>query len=290
MSDTLYISDLDGTLLDSTARLPRETAQKINFLLQSGIRITFATARTARSVVQILSDIDFSLSAAAPVALMNGVLIRDMNSGKYISSAVIERKTAEEVYSRLIKKGGEPFIYTVCDTEYEGDALRTYYRNISCPAMRSFLDERVERYSKPFFKIHDFSEVLGDVVYFCVLGEEKIIKKAHASVSGISSLNSAAYRDSYNQNVWYLEVFSSNASKRHAVQFLRTFTGADEIVCFGDNINDIPMFEESDRAIAVENAVREAKDAADDVCRSVTDYIEKDSAARLKTELTFLIE
>ena len=287
MSETLYISDLDGTLLDSDARLPRETAQKINFLLRLGVRITFATARTSRSVVQILSDIDFSLPAAAPVALMNGVLIRDMNSGEYISSAVIERKTAEEVYSRLIEKGAEPYIYTVCDTEYEGDALRTYYRNISCPAMRSFLDERVERYSKPFFKICDFSEVIGDVVYFCVLGEEKTIKEAYASVSEISSLNSAVYRDSYNRNVWYLEIFSCNASKRHAVRFLRTFTGADEIVCFGDNINDIPMFEESDRAVAVENAVAEAKNAADEVCRNVADYIEKDSAVRRKIELSF---
>mgnify|MGYP004533654421 FL=1 len=287
MSETLYVSDLDGTLLDSDARLPCETAQKINFLLRLGVRITFATARTSRSVVQILSDIDFSLPAAAPVALMNGVLIRDMNSGEYISSAVIERKIAEEVYSRLIEKGAEPYIYTVCDTEYEGDALRTYYRKISCPAMRSFLDERVERYSKPFFKICDFYEVIGDVVYFCVLGEEKTIKEAYASVSEISSLNSAVYRDSYNRSVWYLEIFSCNASKRHAVRFLRTFTGADEIVCFGDNINDIPMFEESDRAVAVENAVAEAKNAADEVCRNVADYIEKDSAVRRKIELSF---
>ena len=75
--DVLFVSDLDGTLLEADASLNSDTARRINALTQKGVRITYATARTVRSVSRILGEIDFSLSDV-PVALMNGVLLRDM--------------------------------------------------------------------------------------------------------------------------------------------------------------------------------------------------------------------
>lgn len=47
------------------------------------------------------------------------------------------------------------------------------------------------------------------------------------------------------------------ASKYHAVQFLRSYLNVDQIICFGDNRNDLPLFEASDHKIAVGNAVVE---------------------------------
>ena len=47
--------------------------------------------------------------------------------------------------------------------------------------------------------------------------------------------------------------------------------GADRIVAFGDNVNDLPMMREADLAVAVENALPEVKEAADIVIGPNTD-------------------
>ncbi len=266
---TLFISDLDGTLLNADACLPAGDVQRINALGQRGVRITYATARTIKSVEKILDGIAFS-PESAPVALMNGVLICDMASGHYVDSAKFSTACAQELLQCMCACGAEPFIYTV-----EGDVLRTYYREIRNEPMRRFMQERVERYSKPFTQIEDIFSVRGDVIYFCMLGGEDEATRVSRAVGGIPGIKHTSYRDSYAADTWYLEIFDERASKKHAVEFLRKYTGAAYVVCFGDNRNDLPMFEAADFAVAVENAVPELQAAADDIARGgVVEYIE----------------
>lgn len=277
MKKTLFISDLDGTLLTPDAELPDGAAARINRLTADGVMITYATARTVRSVSFILEDIDFTLPGAGPVALMNGVLVRDMKAGCYIRAAVLDRDTAKRIYAAVVSVGGlEPFIYAIdSGAPIAGDPLVTYYRSIANGAMQSFMDERIERFGKPFLKISGVDEIRGEIVYFAVLGEEDAIRAAAALAEEIAGTRCTYYRDAYNADVWYLEVFDGEASKKHAVEYLREVTGADEVVCFGDNRNDLPMFEAADIAVAVDNAVDEVKAAADFVTGDVVGFIEK---------------
>ena len=115
----------------------------------------------------------------------------------------------------------------------------------------------------------------GEIIYFCVLGNESLIRSAADGISSIEGIKYTFYRDAYDGDTWYLEVFDKAASKAHAVDFLREYTGADEVVCFGDNLNDLPMFERADLAVAVEGAVDEVKKRADSITSSVPDFIEK---------------
>jgi hypothetical protein len=52
-------------------------------------------------------------------------------------------------------------------------------------------------------------------------------------------------------------------SKAQAIQRLAKQLGADRVVAFGDNLNDIPMLKIADEAVAVENAFAEVKAIAD---------------------------
>lgn len=275
----LFISDLDGTLLDKNACLPERAAERINRLTDSGVMITYATARTVRSVTHILGDIDFTLSGACPIALMNGVLVRDMAAGKYVRAAVIKKETAEKIPAALDKIDGiEPFVYAI-DEEHpmHGDPLYTYYREIVNKPMQDFMDERVVRYGKPFTKIAStasLGEISGDIIYFAILGGERAVCEAAAAMAEVSGIRYTYYRDAYADDVWYLEIFDAAASKKHAVEYLRDITGAEKVVCFGDNINDLPMFEVADIAVAVENGVDEVKAAADYVTDDVIGFIE----------------
>ena len=97
----------------------------------------------------------------------------------------------------------------------------------------------------------------------------------------ISGVDIAFYLDVYN-DAWYLEIFSHKASKSNALRFLREKYGFDRIVAFGDNLNDLPMFEQADIKVAVGNARDEVKAAAD----YVIGYNDRDGVAEwLKSEI-----
>ena len=66
--DTIFLSDLDGTLLDNTACLPPATRQGLAKLLARGLPFTVATGRTPLSVGALFQG----LPLAVPWVLMTG--------------------------------------------------------------------------------------------------------------------------------------------------------------------------------------------------------------------------
>ena len=263
--DTLFVSDLDGTLLGADAALPDGALDLIRELTSLGVNLTYSTARTIRSAKFILEGVPFT----APIGLMNGVLLRDMNEGKYVSGALLDAETAEWITTL----GGEPFVYTLTDC----DELFTAYRTLKNQYMEDFLRERVDKYSKPFRKLDDFKTLVDEgqkIIYFCYLDTEenlspirdKIVQKVNED--GSAKAKCALYPDNYREGLYYLEVFAPSASKGGVTKKLREITGAKTVVCFGDNGNDLPMFEESDYAFAVHRAPDHVKAAADGVVPS----------------------
>lgn len=259
---TLFVTDLDGTLLTGDARLPSGAGEMIRDLHRRGVRLTYSTARTIRSAAFILKGLPFP----APVALMNGVLLRDMNEGRYVDSQLF----SEEAAQKILSAGGEPFVYTLTK---EGE-LFTAYRRLAGAYMEPFLRERVEKYGKPFRKLERFETLVEEgqrIIYFCYLGNEDELRTVHEEITALRSedgspfVKCAFYPDHRQAGLWYLEVFATTASKGNACRRLREITGAETIVSFGDNGNDLPMFAESDYAFAVENASEAIKSAADGV-------------------------
>jgi HAD superfamily hydrolase (TIGR01484 family) len=270
-SKVLFVSDLDGTLLTPQAVLRDGDAERINALTARGLRITYATARTIESAGKILGNLRFAPDAP-PVSLMNGVLACDMAGRHYVDSAKFSTGCAREILRCMKESDSYPFIYSLIP----GERLMTHYTEIRNPAMQAFMDERKVRYGKPFRQVSDVSEAEGDIIYFCIIAPEEDVLRAYHSVDNVPGIKRTYYEDSYAPGTWYLEIFDEKASKKHAVEFLRAYTGAEYIVCFGDNRNDLPMFEAADFAVAVPNAVKEAKDAADAIAGDgVVAYIEK---------------
>lgn len=259
---TLFVTDLDGTFLTADTKLPEGAVEAVWALSRRGARLSYSTARTIRSAAFILEGLPFP----APVALMNGVLMRDMNSGRYVDSQIF----SEEAARKILSAGGEPFVYTLTE---EGE-LFTAYHTFANAYMEDFLRERAEQYQKPFRQLERFdtlSEEGQRIIYFCYLGTEEELRPVRDTVaalkepSGEAAVKCAFYPDHKTPGLWYLEVFATGASKGNACRRLREITGAETVVCFGDNNNDLPMFAESDYAFAVETAAEAVKAAADGV-------------------------
>ena len=245
--DAVFVSDLDGTLLDSGATLPKEAVRHLNILHEHGIKVTFATARTIKSTKYILEQVPTTY----PVSLMNGVLLCDLSRDgeNYISAAYINEDSYHMVQDTLASARVTPFVYSLVNGE-----LVTSYTKISIEYMENFMRERVEKYNKPFTKLKKGETPPGRAIYFAAMGEESLICLANEECGKIPQIRTACYRDSYAKDVWYLEVFDEAASKRRAVSDIRKATGASYIVAFGDNFNDVPMCEGADEAYAVETA------------------------------------
>ena len=75
------------------------------------------------------------------------------------------------------------------------------------------------------------------------------------------------YRDMYSAEMW-LEIHPRGATKAEAMLVLKKMLGCDKVVCFGDGINDIPMFQAAEECYAVANAEEALKHIATDIIES----------------------
>lgn len=255
--NTLYVSDLDGTLLQADKTPSEFTISILNELIAKGLMFTIATARTIASSKIILKDLKLNL----PVILMNGVCIYDTLANKYIKVEALDNNSKDFLISIIQEYKLSGFAYAI-----EDNAMSTYYEELKSQAQIDFYEERRAKYYKTFTQLNSFSELRDKpLVYFSTSGSKTSLLPIYNAISNLSSLNCVFYEDNYDPKSWYLEIFNRNASKYHAVQFLREYVKADKVICFGDNHNDMSLFDAGDYTCAVGNAVEALKAKADEI-------------------------
>ncbi len=254
---TLYISDLDGTLLQPNVELSRRTIDILNECIRHGMLFSVATARSIASVKPILKEVNVTV----PVILMNGVCIYDLTKNEYVKIETLPRDSIAKLMAVIQEHKLKGFAYTI-----KNGVMSTYYEDLSSPALKSFYQERVDLYQKRFTQIDHFSDLSEEpLIYFSLLDHHEKLEHIYHTIKEIPDLNCVFYKDNYSQDLWYLETYNKTASKYHGVQYLRSYLNLDHIVCFGDNHNDLPLFEASDHRIAVGNAVSDLQAKADQI-------------------------
>lgn len=220
------------------------------------------SAATARSIYSV-KPITAKLNINAPCLLMNGVSMYDLRSGRYIFSEAIPLSAQMEIIRLFHESGVSCFMYKI-----QGELLAAYYEKITSHVMNSFAEARKNKYNKPFVQCSNMlDEADGGTIYFTAVDEREILLPVREAVAEVEGADCTFYEDTYTHK-WYLEIFSHKASKANGLKRLRSDFGYDEIICFGDNLNDLPMFAEADLRIAVANARPEVKAAADIVIGS----------------------
>ena len=276
----LYVSDLDGTLLNSDALLNEDVPERLNCLIDKGICFTVATARTYATVNSIMKDVNLT----CPMILMNGVMIYDPVKKSCIHAEIIERDSVEYILKGRKKFGVTGFAYALSPEISEdhlkseetsvtssvgrvgksGRKMATYYEKIATKHMEKFYTKRRDLYHKPFSKVERLEDISGeDIIYFSICYEEEVLRPFYEYLKKDERLNLNFYKDVYGDGLWYLEISHKNASKYYGIQKLRKLLHPAAITGMGDNLNDIPLFEACDRSCAVGNAHKAVKERAD---------------------------
>ncbi len=257
---TLYAADLDGTLLCPGAVLSPFSRSALYKFTSHGLLITAATARTPATVVDILAG----TGELAPAAMMNGVLLFDMAKRKIISAETLSADTRGHILSCASRHRVPSMIYTL-----SSGALKVFYRDDSSELTRGFVEARNKTPYKTWQTVCSYGEVKNEnAIYLAAVGPREELSALAEDVKKDTSLKTVLYREVNYDDVWVFEAFSTSASKARTVRRSAELCGADRIVAFGDNYNDLPLFEGADVKVAVENAVPEVISAADFVCGS----------------------
>ncbi|MCL1854783.1 MAG: HAD family hydrolase [Clostridia bacterium] len=258
MSETLYISDLDGTLLNQAAELSEYTKNALNGMIANGLHFTVATARTLSSSGKILAGLTLGL----PVALMNGVLIYDGERQCYAQTHTFPPDAIPAVIRTLRAFETTGFMY-----ELTGGEMRTYHESRGPRPLHGSVEARIAHYHKSFRHRNSFSDAPPEhIIYFTMIDTREQLQPVHDALLALPDLNMTLYKDNYSTDLWFLEVFSAKASKGSAATYFKETYGYRRIVGFGDNLNDLPLFAGCDVRVAVENAKAEVKSAADAIC------------------------
>lgn len=249
---TLYITDLDGTFLNSEGEVSEKSREIVNKMIDDGLLFTVATARSRVSASRILDSLNLNI----PVVLMNGVFIFDPVKEKYLSANEIREEKAEEVIKVFEKHRETPFMFS-----FSNGNIDLEYTALSNSAQQNFYEERKTKY-KNFQKVSSLSAKEKNIVYFANLVSYEKGQPIFDEISHMDGVSAVFYEDTY-YDCWYLEVFSEKSSKPGGMEFVKKYTGAERTVAFGDNLNDIAMMKAADYCCAVSNGRKEVRDIAD---------------------------
>lgn len=262
----LIAIDMDGTLLNDQHEITTEVRETLLEARSKGSHIVLCTGRPIGGVYRYLEELGLQDEGDYVIAY-NGALVQDSHTGRVVSELSLTYENLEELYdvSRELQTPMHFFdaeqVYTPNKDISRYTIVEAYLTQLPL-SYREVKDMPRDTLFPKVMYIHDpekLSEVISSV--------PEALKQKYTMVQ------SAPY---------FFEILHPEASKGNAVQQLAETLGIgrDEVMCIGDNGNDLSMIQYAGCGVAMENAIPVIKEHADYETRSnnahgVADAIQK---------------
>lgn len=222
---TLFISGLDGMLLDENEMLNSFSKVELNRMIDDGMQFTISTMRTPASIIEPMKDIRLKL----PVIAMNGAVLYDMNEHSYIKAYVISKETAQVVRNHILKAGLCSYANVLID-----DMLVIYYDDTDDAVNR----ELVRNLRTSPFRNYVRKPLPEDeaVVYFMLLDDKERIDTFYQSLvmDGYAErLRIITYDSTDYPGYAYIKIYNRNATKENMIAYLKEQLSVEKAVTFG---------------------------------------------------------
>lgn len=259
--------DMDGTLLKDNKEVSEVNKEAIRKACEAGVKVVVCTGRiftSAKAYAKIVGS-------EAPIIASNGAYIRDKDK----ENAVYEKNLDKEILLKIVKLAKEndffPHIYTT-NTIYTEKLIfssKNYATwNESLSEKDRVIIEIVENLEE---YIHESKHNYIKAVVMC-----DDIEKLKWLRNEILKETEVAIMSSVPNNI---EITAFGTSKGEGVKILADFYGIkrEEVICIGDNENDISMIEYAGLGVAMENSPEDVKNVA----KYITDTNENDGVAKV---------
>ena len=269
----IFIMDLDHTFLRNDLSVSDYTKKIWNSYASDSI-LGIATARTYMKTHQFLGGVHLN----APMILLDGALIATPEK-KIIDTKLISKDIGDMIIEEGWKFGIYPFILSLAD----GDDLTELF--LHDRVLNKDQKNVLSRYSTDDnLREHNGIRAMDANFKIVYMGEESLLKELAGHFQNIfgSNLKYIVAPEAY-VGCWFLTILHPDADKAHGIQSVSEYVGFDleKLTVFGDNLNDIGMFELANTSVAMANAQEEVKAAADIVLEhnndedGVAKYLEK---------------
>jgi len=258
MEQTLFITDLDGTLMRNDKSISEESLSIINGLIKQGMTFTVATARSVSSLQHIVEPLDIQV----PLVVRNGTALAAPGTLDIIEKALF---TDDEI-GRLRELLTELPICGFTSIWNGNEMKKVFFDGEHSLGIQKYLEERPGE--KGIILVGGVDEMFaGDVGYITMIDDKEKLDPIYERVKKLKGWETVLQKDSYADEYW-LELCPENSTKAKAIVKLKEKLGKKKLVVFGDSVNDIPMFQIADAAYAVENALPELKKYATGIIAS----------------------
>jgi Cof subfamily protein (haloacid dehalogenase superfamily) len=251
----LIAMDLDGTLLRSDYSVSQRTIEAIHACHRAGYKIVLCTGRRWRKSIPTIQ----ALSIPVFCAVNNGVIMRRSDT----SEIIFKEFFPSDLYSVMLRelKGMNliPIVHV-----FQEDIDFIIEKNVSKDDF--FLPSYIEKNSAFYERVENLFDYKSEnIVQFCIMEEfeflepiEKKLKKLYGSRLNFHIVRNVQYAGCI------LEIMSNRASKFRATKFLMDSLGIkkEQMIAFGDDMNDIELLESAGCSVAMENALPEVKQVA----------------------------
>lgn len=258
MKYKVIATDFDGTLLNSKGEITERTKEKLKEYQKEGIKIVGVTGRILSSVE---NKIDITLFDY--IVLCDGTYIYDVKNKTTIYASFIPFDIIENISLNMID--------IVKEINYAN--LTSYYIQKREPNhKRSYLKaiQNIKEISEPISRMTLFFKNNEEAMFY-----QKIIEEKYPLV------NSFIMEDSFDEEK-RININFKNVNKKNTLEYLakEIKINIDEIIYFGDGLNDLEIFESNIYSVAVANALKAIKEKSNDITLTndqdgVIEYIEK---------------
>lgn len=249
----IFITDLDGTLLNSQGILSKESEQLLREITDtSPHQLGFATARGWTSAVKVIQQVPWNF----PVILNNGAVIYDWQTQRVLKIQGMKPTAVQTVLKHGEVQGVSPFIFTLNESSEEG----IFFQTNPSQGLSDFMDKRPN--DPRFIAVDHLTEQQKTwdtqclVLMFIEKYETLVPLKLYIQEHFGTELKCLLMQDQYDSNHFVLEVSSAKATKENAIVFLQEQYSiqGEHLHLFGDNLNDQGMLSLPANTYAVGNA------------------------------------
>lgn len=261
----LFVSDMDGTLLNEEHVISERTANAIRKIQQSGIEFVIATGRAYNSARPMLD----AHKIRCKMINLNGAAVYDLN-GNIETKIQLEVDTVHAMLKHLDETNTNYSIMTeqyfyVDDKESFTKRLEGLLRKLQIEVNTNIQTDDAHSSDAQFIHEMDFIRGMDEFTFngestplkFMVFGEPSDNKLAHFKEL-FGNYDDLDITSSSPDN---LEITHSKAQKGFAVEAYANSRGIsmEDVATIGDSLNDRSMLQMAGHSYAMENASPEVK-------------------------------